>query len=152
MAGEGPGGDGVLMTPFMSAVAEVVGGTGHAGLPATVPSEPRPMGVGAERQVAIRSLAEQLASEANAVLAARGERVELEDRPGDGVLVFTLRYRSRQAEVSTRFADGIAYGRLRGVAVGAQDEPARELAGPEALEDLILRLLAGHDEAPAAGS
>ena len=137
------------MTSFMSAVAEVIDGAGPVDPPATMPSEPRSVAAGAARQAAIRFLAEQLTSEANAVLADRGERIELEDRAGDGVLGFTLRYRSRQAEVSTRFADGVAFGRLRGVAIGVQDEQLCELTGPEALEDLILRLLAGPDASVA---
>ena len=67
------------MTPFMQRVAELVG-TPEEDLPGVEEIAPMPdtrisrriaTGTGADRQVAIRSLAEQLVSEANAILAER---------------------------------------------------------------------------------
>jgi hypothetical protein len=60
------------MTPFMERVAEVVTGGERGSSPGTRPSEPRPVVIGADEQVMTRALAEQLVSEANAVLASIG--------------------------------------------------------------------------------
>ena len=73
------------MTPFMLRVAEIVG-TPQDQLPELDELAPMPetrisrriaTGTGADRQVAIRSLAEQLVSEANAILGQADDRLEL---------------------------------------------------------------------------
>lgn len=139
------------MTPFMVAVAETCQGAGEVTPPRTVRSRPRSVGSGTERQVAARSLAEQLVCEANAVLAGTGEQIELRDEPGAGALEFTLRARGGEVRVRTTYADGVTRGRLRWIAPGTEPDrnpdhdpgPAVELAEPEDVEHLILRLLAG---------
>ena len=72
------------MTPFMLRVAEIVG-TPQDQLPELDELAPMPetrisrriaTGTGADRQVAIRSLAEQLVSEANAILGQADDRLQ----------------------------------------------------------------------------
>lgn len=130
------------MTPFMLRVAEVVGvDTDPESLPVpeTAPSVPRPVNEGADRQVAVRSLAEQLLCEANAVLAEQDDHLTLLDQVGDAELTFVVAYRGRQARVSTRFDGGVATGQI--VGEGVPDAEPRELASPDALPDLLLLLL-----------
>lgn len=137
----------IYMTPFMSAVAAVVDAQAEAVAPATVEALPKPAGEGADYQVAVRSLAEQLVSEANAVLAARGEHVELTDAAVDGRLCFTLRYRDRRAELSMAFDGKHAQGRLvcdgDSALPGELTDTRHELADPKTVADLILALLSG---------
>ncbi len=131
------------MTPFMIRVAELIGAEVDAPPEPltyrTRPSTGMPVNVGADRHVAVRSLTEQLLCEANAVLADSDDRLSLFDETNDGELAFTVTYRNRAVRVSTRFADGIAYGRLGGD--GVQTGPARELTGAEAVADLLVLLL-----------
>jgi len=134
------------MTPFMARVAHTLGEPpDEALLPTTSPSVPKPVGIGADNQVLIRSLAEQRVSEANAVLADQGEAITLEDELVDGRLGFRLRYRDRCARVVTRFTRGSALGRLLGDGVGTSQP--RELTGPEEVEPLLLLLLTDPDVA-----
>ncbi|TVT21704.1 hypothetical protein LWP59_38120 [Amycolatopsis acidiphila] len=110
---------------------------------------PRPVGEGADKQVMVRSLAEQMVCEANAVLAARGERIELVDQAGGDRLCFILRYGDRRAELSTTFTGRQAEARLvcaGGVVPalpGECTDARRELACPDTVADLILALLSG---------
>lgn len=134
------------MTPFMLRVAEILGqdpGSGERPVPGTRPSAPATAGTGADRQVAVRALAEQLVCEANAVLAGADDHLALTDELSGGELAFSVHYRGRRARVSTRFADGVAYGRLVGDGLTATGP--RELDGPEALTDLLLLLLVESD-------
>lgn len=130
------------MTPFMLRVAELLESDPDVAAPApqTVPSQVTPVNAGTDRQVALRSLAEQLMCEANAVLGDDGDQMSLHDELLDGRLGFALAYRGRTARVETRIRDHTAYARLTGD--GIADDTPRELAGPDALPDLLLRLLA----------
>lgn len=135
------------MTPFMLQVAELVGAQGAdvepvAPMPMTRISRRIATSTGADRQVAIRSLAEQLVCEANAVLAATGgadDHLSLFDETLPNELAFNVGYHGRAARVSTTFEDGMAYGRL--VGDGFESELPQELDGPDALPDLLVRLL-----------
>ena len=130
------------MTAFMQRIATIVGSDT---VPETIPmpttriSERIATGTGADRQVAIRSLAEQLVSEANAVLDQSDDRLALIDETLPSELAFEVVYRGRAARVSTTFANGTAYGLL--VGDGFESELPQELDGPQALPDLIVRLL-----------
>ncbi|KRE55425.1 hypothetical protein ASG70_08655 [Phycicoccus sp. Soil748] len=135
------------MTPFMQRVAELVG-TPEDDLVALGAMSPPPVtrlsrriatGTGADRQVMIRSLAEQLVSEANAVLGAADDRLELVDETLPTELAFRVVHRGRAARVSTTFEDGTAYGRL--VGDGIESEEPVELEDADALPDLLVRLL-----------
>ncbi len=131
------------MTPFMLRVADLIGEEGDpepTPMPQTRLSRRIATGTGADRQVAVRSLAEQLVCEANAVMAASDERLTLSDETLPHELAFAIGYRGRAARVSTTFEDGTAYGRL--VGDGFESELPVELEGPDALPDLIIRLLA----------
>ncbi|WP_295700143.1 hypothetical protein [Lapillicoccus sp.] len=108
-------------------------------MPTTRISERIATGTGADRQVAVRSMAEQLVCEANAVLDESDDHLALVDETLPSELAFEVRYRGRAARVSTTFADGAAYGRL--VGDGFESELPQELDGPTALPDLIVRLL-----------
>ena len=133
------------MTPFMQRVAELVGAipteegaADLAPMPATRLSQRIATSTGADRHVAIRSLAEQLVCEANAVLPP-GDDLTISDETPPSELAFTIGYRGRGARVSTTFADGTAYGRL--VGYGFETDAPRELADADAVPDLIVRLL-----------
>ena len=135
------------MTPFMLRVADVVGvdpddhrDTGElAPMPTTRISQRISTSTGADRHVAIRSLAEQLLCEANAVLGSEREHLDLVDETLPSELAFRVRYRGRAARVSTTFVDGIAYGRL--VGDGFESELPQELEDADAVPDLLVRLL-----------
>lgn len=137
------------MTPFMFRVAEAAGivapedgGSPElAPTPATRISERVDTGTGADRQVAIRSLAEQLLCEANAVLTDTADRLELIDEVHPHELAFRVAYADRAARISTTFVDGVAYGRLLGT--GFESDEPRELEDSDAVPDLIVRLLVG---------
>jgi hypothetical protein len=134
------------MTAFMQRIATIVGSDAEPPvipMPTTRISERIATGTGADRQVAIRSLAEQLVSEANAVLDQSDDRLALIDETLPSELAFRVVYRSRAARVSTTFADGTAYGLL--VGDGFESELPQELDGAQALPDLIVRLLLESD-------
>jgi hypothetical protein len=109
---------------------------------------PKPVPIAADEQVALRALAEQLVSEANAVLHDQLEHVELDDELVAGQLGFRVSFGSRSALVTTRFGRNTAVGEL--VGTGAVPSTHVELAGPGQLEELILLLLAAELE-PAIG-
>ena len=130
------------MTAFMQRIATIVGSDtvpDAIPMPTTRISERIATGTGADRQVAIRSLAEQLVSEANAVLDQSDDRLALIDETLPHELAFEVVYRGRAARVSTTFVNGTAYGLL--VGDGFEHELPEELDGPQALPDLIVRLL-----------
>ncbi len=131
------------MTPFMMRVADLIGAEGDpepTPVPLTRVSRRIATSTGADRQVAIRSLAEQLVCEANAVMSASDEHLSLADETLPHELAFSVGYHGRAARVSTTFEDGTAYGRL--VGDGFASELPVELDGPDALPDLLIRLLA----------
>lgn len=134
------------MTPFMLRVAELIENDAldiPLPVPATVPTHARSLIDGADYQVGIRALAEQLVCEANAVLGDDGDQMSLTDEVVDDQLIFTVGFRGREARVATRFSGGRAEARL--VADGIPDGEPRELAGTEALPDLLILLLAESD-------
>ena len=140
------------MTPFMHSVQDLLDGT-PAPYVETVRSRPGPVPTAADTQVIIRSLAEQLVSEANAVLRQRGDLIRLDDEVGPGGLAFTLGYRERsarlQAAISGRSAlvtltrDGQAEdGHAEdGHAEDAENQP-RRLSSEDELKALVLSLIA----------
>jgi hypothetical protein len=133
------------MTEFMIRVQQAVSTPGFAVEgPAVVASRPRSVGHGAHEMVELRSLAEQLICEANAVLAASGRSIELIDQAGDQCLAFTLRSNAAWADVVTSFAQRQSWGQL--VTPHSAGEPF-ELTGPDALGDLILALIAADPSA-----
>ena len=121
------------MTAFMQRIATMVGSDTvpePIPMPTTRISERIATGTGADRQVAVRSMAEQLVSEANAVLDQSDDRLALIDETLPSELAFEMVYRGRAARVSTTFANGTAYGLLVGAVgvSGGTAEQDREIA------------------------
>ncbi|GAB04592.1 hypothetical protein GII30_22100 [Gordonia amarae] len=130
------------MTPFMWKVQELLEGD-TAEHPDTEPSVEVSVAEGADTQVIVRSLAEQLVCEANAVLAWHaGEHpreVTLVDDTGPGTLAFTLACGERSARIETQITGHTATARLIGTDTTA--EP-RRLADEDQLQSLVLELIA----------
>lgn len=134
------------MTPFMVRVAEAIGADYddmELPVPATVPATYRPIGKGNDMHVAYRGLTEQLVCEANALLSEEDDHMSLVDDVVGNEMIFSVYYRGRVAVFSTAFGEGKAYGRV--VADGLDNSEPRELAGPEAVQDLLLLLLMESD-------
>lgn len=131
------------MTPFMLAVTEQLDGEPTAP-PETEPASEVSVAEGADTQVIIRSLAEQLISEANAVLVSYGEgglpTIGLVDETGPGALAFTMSYRDRSARVQTVISGHSATAQL--VVGGDEATRPRRLAGEDQLQALVLELIA----------
>lgn len=133
------------MTPFMLAVRDLLDqgeAAAHAPSPSprTEASRIRPAAAAADTHLVIRSGAEQLVSEANAVLREHGEVISLVDECGPGGLAFTLGYRDRTVRVETVIAAGLALSRLV-----VQDQPGdepRQLTTGDQMQALVLNLLA----------
>jgi hypothetical protein len=125
-------------TPFMLAVQDVLDGCA-APEPATVRSRLLPVPAATDVQVRIRSLAEQLVCEANAVLRETGDVITLDDECGPGALSFTLGYRGRSARVRTAVSGQYAQARL--FVAGEPRHGPRCLAGEGELRALLLTLI-----------
>ncbi len=134
------------MTPFMLSVQALLDGepAPHA---ATIESRPTSLPVAADAQMMVRSLAEQLVSEANAILREHGDVVSLRDEVGPGELTFTLGYRERAARVETVMAGRSAVVRL--IIDGRVEDTPRQLSGEDELQALVLSLI---DTAPTHSS
>ncbi len=129
------------MTPFMLSVQALLDGE-PAPVALTEDSAPVPVPVATDTQVIVRSLAEQLVSEANAILRAHGDVLSLVDEVGPGELAFTLGYRDRAARVRTVMSGRSA---LVSLVVAGQHEPQpRRLTGEDELQALVLGLIAAN--------
>ena len=129
------------MTPFMWKVQELLDGEIDPS-PETLPAETVTVAQGADTQVIIRSLAEQLVCEANAVIAWADEPdalVTLVDETGPGALAFTLAYRDRSARIQTVFTGHTAVASL--IANGSAE--SRQLKDEDQVESLVLELIGG---------
>lgn len=126
------------MTPFMLDVQALLDGV-PAPRAGTIESRPRPIPIATDAQVVVRSLAEQLVSEANAVLCERGDVIRLDDQVGPGELAFTLGFRGRTARIQTVMAGRSAVVRL--VVAGEPDGRPRQLASEDELRSLVLGLI-----------
>ena len=106
-------------------------------------------------QVTLRSLAEQLVCEANAVLGDGGDVVDLDDQCGPDALAFTLTFRDRSAVVRTaglptaglptaglRTAVSGRCAQARLLVVGEPARGPRRLADEGQLRALVLTLIA----------
>jgi len=132
------------VTPFMFAVQELLDGS-HAPGYRTEPSHSESVAVAAHTQVQIRSLAEQLVCEANAILRAHGDAITLIDDSGTGELSFSLGYRDRTARVRTALSGRTALAQLL-ISGHFKDEQCR-LTNEDELRALVLSLL---DASPTA--
>jgi hypothetical protein len=107
--------------------------------PGTTESRPLPVPAATDAQMIIRSLAEQLVSEANVVLREHGDVMSLEDEVGPDALVFTVGYRERAARVQTVMAGGSAVVQL--IVDGRTEAAPRRLTGEDELRALVLSLI-----------
>jgi hypothetical protein len=127
------------MTPFMLAVQALVDGQ-PAPEPATEVSPVTTVPEATDTQMVVRALAEQLVSEANAVLREHGRTIALVDETGPGRLAFTLSYAGRSARLQTQMSGRSAVAELL-VAGREAPEPLR-LTSEDELQSLVLSLLA----------
>ncbi|OYN98982.1 hypothetical protein B0O41_2316 [Propionibacteriaceae bacterium ES.041] len=129
------------MTFFMERLAEVLGtrpSDDEIPAPQLRPSRLGARGDGVDKQVILRSLAEQYVSEANAVIEDPADHLELRDEVGGNELAFVVSCRDHLARVSTLIEADTAYGQI--ISADLPGAEAYELEGPEALPDLIIRL------------
>lgn len=126
------------MTPFMLEVQSLLDGE-PAPTPVTEPSPEESLAVATDAQLMIRSLAEQLVSEANAVLSEYHRVISLVDETGTGGFAFTLGYDDRTARVQTVVSGHTGVARL--VVPGASVDEARRLTTDDELRALLLSLL-----------
>lgn len=127
------------MTPFMLRVQDLLDGQSPAA-PTTELSPTGSVAQAAHAQVMVRSLAEQLVSEANALLRDHGDVIDLVDDSGPGELAFRLSYADRSARVQTVISGRSALATLS--APGLSDDGPRRLTSEEEVEALLLTLLA----------
>lgn len=135
------------MTPFMLAVQALLDGE-PAPEPETEDAQQTTVAIATDTQVVVRSLAEQLVSEANAVLRDHGRAISLVDDSGPAELAFTLGCGDRTARVQTAVSGHTAIGRL--VVAGQEMEAPRRLTSEDELKALVLSLVAPPDRHPAA--
>lgn len=116
---------------------------GARAAPETEPSLTSPVAEATDSQVMIRSLTEQLVSEANAVLAdhaaAGAKRMTLIDEVVPGALAFTVGYGPRSARVETVVSGHSGTARL--VLPGAPAPRPVQLSGDDQLKRLLLTLI-----------
>jgi len=146
------------MTPFLVAVRDVLDGRLATPEPAVAPSIPGPVHVAIGLQAAMRTLAEELAQEANAVLELTrigGEEsrdvvggiavITLADEHGPGAMAFTLGYRDRSAQVRIDIAGGRAQASV--IIPGRLPVGIRQLADEEEVRALVLSLIGARESA-----
>ncbi|WP_037357351.1 hypothetical protein [Amycolatopsis orientalis] len=127
------------MTPFMLSVQGLLDGEATPE-PATEPARPEKVAAAADTQVLVRSLAEQLVSEANAVLGPSREPLTLVDETGPGALAFTVGRADRTARVQTVVSGRTATAEL--IIGGRPTGASRRLAGEDEVQALLLSLIA----------
>src|ERR1700747_2470943 len=126
------------MTPFMHSVQDLLDGA--PGPPSVTGPRPRArVPAATDTQFIVRSLAEQLVSEANAVLREHGDVISLDDEVVPGELTFTLGYRDRSARGRTAISARSALVPL--VLDGAAAGQPRQLSGEDELQALVLSLI-----------
>jgi hypothetical protein len=127
------------MTPFMISVMSLLEGAPPPA-PETEPSQACPVAVATDTQVVVRSLAEQLVCEANAVLRDHSTAFNLADETGLGSLSFTIGCGEVQARVETAVSGRTAVARL--TAPSLPDDRPRRLTSEDELQALLLGLIA----------
>lgn len=128
------------MTEFMRRVDQAVRGQlAVVRRPTLTHSRHLSTGQGAHEQVETRAYAEQLLSEANAVLAScGGTTLSLDDLSGTLDQVFVIRFGAGWAQFATRFRGDRSYAELQGSSVSLA---RHQLVDGGSLEDLIVALV-----------
>lgn len=124
---------------YIDRVRALLDGTVEPPAVRTLTRAPRSLPDATDEWVAQRAMAEQVVSEANAVLGAGAAAVELLDEVGGDGLAFVLRGPGGEVRVTMRAADGLAWLGCEGTLPGIGD--GSELAEPMVLEDVVLHLL-----------
>ncbi|MYZ06550.1 hypothetical protein GT028_04065 [Streptomyces sp. SID2999] len=129
------------MTDFMQRISDLLHHSPEAlGSPTLIETVEKTTGQGAHDQVEHRAYAEQLLCEANAVLVPEtATALTLQDHAGTLDQVFTISYGPSWARIATRFRGGRARAELLG---SSFEEPQHQLLDTDALEDLIVTLVA----------
>lgn len=129
----------VVFTPFMLRVRGVLDGAPDRRALALRASEERSLARAVDDWFNYRARAEQVVSEANAMLEGRAQLFDIEDEAGSGRLAFTIRWRDR----SCRFLVGEAgrRGRMMLERPGHVDEPPVEPVDRNVLEDLLVAMI-----------
>ncbi len=130
------------MTPFMLSVQAILDGE-PAPQAATSEAHPTSLPLATDAQMMVRSLAEQLVSEANAILREHGDVISLQDEVGPDELAFIIGFREHAARVQTVMAGRTAEVRL--IVDGRIEDTPRQLSGEHELQALVLSLI---DTAP----
>lgn len=131
----------VVFTPFMLRVRAAVNGESPPAVLNFEPSKPTTIAVAVDEWFGLRARAEHVISEANGMLAAGAERIQLHDEFGTGHLSFTLQWRDRVLRIGVGIDDP-HHGRVR------TEESVWETGGTEVkptdqdfLEDLAVSLV-----------
>lgn len=95
----------VVFTPFMLRMREAVRGGDAPAVLHFEPSRPTGIAVAVDEWFYLRAKAEHVLCEANAMLDADAERIELEDEFGTGHLSFTMRWRDRSVRIGVGIDD-----------------------------------------------
>jgi len=139
----------VVFTPFMLRVRDTLESSGAAPTELRMKlSGSRSIAVAVDEWVELRTYAEHMIAEANAMLGPDDERIALCDECGDGVLAFELRRRAQRFRV---FVNPDASGHRGQVEVG--DDPQlspEEPAERTVLDDLIVNMMVRAKQ-PSAG-
>lgn len=131
----------VVFTPFMLRVRDVVSGNVAEGVaPMQVePSENSSIAVAVDEWVGLRTYAEHMISEANAMLDPGAERIELFDECGGGVLAFQIVWNGRGYRL---FIDQSPDGHRGRIEAGIGSRVVAEKpADQHAIDDLIIDML-----------
>jgi hypothetical protein len=129
----------VVFTPFMLRVRGALDGAPDRTAVALRPSEVRSLARAVDDWFNYRTRAEQVISEANAMLEGRAPLFDVEDEAGTGRLAFTVRWRDRWC----RFLVGEA-GRRGWVVLerpGHGDDPPVEPVDRDVLEELLVAMI-----------
>ncbi|MEB3022118.1 hypothetical protein [[Mycobacterium] crassicus] len=136
----------VVFTPFMLRVRDAVNGTSPE--PTKLRFEPSgtcSIAAAVDEWFGLRTYAEHMISEANAMLDADAERIELRDECGTGVLAFELSWRGRRLRLSIDIDPPGHTARLTtGDDHHAQTEKPSDI---RALDDIIIDMLIQAGEA-----
>lgn len=132
----------VVFTPFMLRVRDAVSGNVPDGLSEmqVEPSENTSIAVAVDEWVGLRTYAEHMISEANAMLDPGAERIELFDECGGGVLAFQILWNGRGYRL---FIDPSPDGHRGRIESGIGSRVIAEKPSDQhAIDDLIIDMLA----------
>jgi hypothetical protein len=130
----------VAFTPFMLRVRGVLDGTEPVpGSFALRPSELRSRAATVDTWFYLRTRAEQVVAEANAMLEGRAPLFDLEDESGSGRLAFVVRHGSRWMRLRIDHVDPRTFLELDGTMVSSA--APMEPVDHGALDDLVIGLL-----------